>query len=92
MASNDQDDVLPGVRVPDAAAPGCSEARVRESRPQGPAADGTGRPIERNGEGVSLFSELFDTPDERREFVRHILIGLSTALLAVYIAKHSKVI
>jgi len=41
---------------------------------------------------LTMLRDLFDTPEERREFVRHILVGLSTALLAVWIAKHSKVI
>jgi len=41
---------------------------------------------------VNYLRELFDTPAERREFLRHVLIGLATALLAVWIAKHSKII
>lgn len=39
-----------------------------------------------------MIRELFDTPEERREFFRHVLVGLVTALVAVYIAKHSRII
>lgn len=41
---------------------------------------------------MNLLADLFDTPAERREFVRAILIGLVSALAAVWIAKRSKVI
>jgi len=41
---------------------------------------------------MNVLRELFDTPAERREFLRHVLIGLVTALVAVYVAKHSRLI
>lgn len=41
---------------------------------------------------MNVIRELFDTPEERREFVRHVLIGITTALVAVWIAKRTRVI
>lgn len=39
-----------------------------------------------------MIRDLFDTPMERAEFVRAILIGIVSALVAVYVAKHSRII
>lgn len=41
---------------------------------------------------MSVLGDLFDTPIERTEFVRAILIGIVSALVTVYIVKKSKVI
>lgn len=39
-----------------------------------------------------MIRDLFDTPMERTEFLRAILIGVVSAIVAVYVAKHSRII